>query len=535
MAETENDPGSNPPRSLRVWTLVLAIVLPLLALMLLGQDRNWDLLNYHLYNPHAWLHGRLWLDIAPAQMQSWHNPLLDVPMYLMARARWPGFLVGVWLALPSMVALGLLLRTYALLSIHPPSRLRVTTLAVFTMGGVGFFGVVGTCLNDAFVAAGILGSLFLLLREDPGADRSAVWVLAGVIAGATTGLKLTASFYCLGLAGAALAWPSWRQSPRRLASLLLGGIAGFALTYGYWGTLLFHLHGNPFFPYFNEVFHSPDAPFAAIGDERFHPASVLDALLIPLRLLEKGQRYSEMRLRDPRLLLGVVTWVSLQWFARRAATYRDNRRVARLQVLAGFFFASLLAWELQSGIYRYAIPLEMLGCLGFVLLLEYLPERRLDSGTLIGCLLAIGASSPATWGRTQFTSPFVEVKMPALPDRSMIVTSGISPLAYSLTTLPDDVPAISIENNFMSPDLCTNLQAAAEHRIAAHAGPLWLLRDSAVGADIGERDAARYYGLVVAGKCKPVVTDLVGGLRLCPLRRNPRPLLCAQSAPVTGR
>jgi hypothetical protein len=240
-----------------------------------------------------------------------------------------------------------------------------------------------------------------------------------------------------------------------------------------------------------------------------------------------------MLLRDPRLMLGIVAWVLLQWRARRDTDHRDRKRTARLQALAGFFLVAFLAWSLQSGVYRYAIPLEMLGCLGFVLMLEWLPPRRLDSGTLIGCLIAIGATFPATWGRSHFKAPFVEIQMPPLPSRSMIVLSGTSALAYAVTALPDDVAAISIENNFMQPDRCTNLQAAAEHRIATHTGPLWLLRGSA-GEDSGERDAGRFYGLVESGPCQPVTSNF-DDLSLCPMRRDPRPVLCAMPASTTGR
>jgi hypothetical protein len=506
--------------------LLLGIALPMMALLMLGQDINWDLQNYHLYDPFAWLHGRLRLDIAPAQVQSWSNPLLDVPLYLMVAAHWPGLLVGLWLTLPSMAALYLLLRIYALLSIRPFHRIRLITLAVFTMGGVGFFAVLGTCCNDAFVAAGILGSLYLLLREDPAADRSVIWCLAGLLAGATAGLKLTAAVYCLGLAGAALAWPSWRQLPRRLAVLLLGGIAGFALTYGYWGTLLLHLHGNPLFPFYNQIFHSPDALFAANTDARFVPKGLNDALLVPFRLLAKSRLYSEKDLRDPRLLLGLIAWPALSWRAHRSAEHGDASRIARLQAIAGFFLVAFMAWSLQFGIYRYAIPLEMLGCLGFVLVLEWLPPQRLESGAVIGCLLAIAMTFPATWGRSHFTSEFVQVRMPPLPSGSMVVLSGGSPIAYAVTALPDDVAAISIDNNFMRPDRCTNLQASAERRIATHAGPLWLLRSSASEGDGGEADARRFYGLTIAGACKSVTTNF-GELRLCPLHRDPRSMLCA--------
>jgi len=516
------------------WMQLLSVSLPLLALLFLGQDHNWDLQNYHFYNPFAWLHGRLQLDIAPAQVQTWHNPLLDVPMYLMAAAHWPGALICIWLALPSMLALYLLLRLHALLSIHPLTRVRVATLAVFTMGGVGFFAVIGTCLNDAFVGAGMLGSLYLLLREDSDADRYRIWCVAGALAGATTGLKLTAAVYCLGLAGAALAWPSWRRTPYRLGALLLGGIAGFALTYGYWGTLLFQLHANPFFPYYNQIFHSPDAAFAANSDVRFQPPSVIDALLIPFRLLIKSQLYSEKNLRDPRLLLGLVSFALLLWRARRNTEHRDAGDIARLQALAGFFLVAFLAWALQYGIYRYALPLEMLGCLGFVLILEWLPRHRLETGSIIGCMLAIAATYPATWGRSQFDSALVDVRMPALPSDSMVVLSSGSPLAYAVTALPDNVAAIAIDNTLMRPGICTALSIAAEQRIASHTGPLWLLRGGDPTDDDGQISAKKVYGLTVSAACKTVATNF-GPLRLCPLRRDPHPAVCAQPASVPGR
>jgi hypothetical protein len=46
----------------------------------LGQDANWDLQNYHFYGPWALLEGRAFgWDIAAAQLQTYLNPLLDLP------------------------------------------------------------------------------------------------------------------------------------------------------------------------------------------------------------------------------------------------------------------------------------------------------------------------------------------------------------------------------------------------------------------------------------------------------------------------
>ena len=47
----------------------------------LGQDANWDLRNYHFYNVFMWLTDRFERDIHAAGIQTFLNPLLDLPLY----------------------------------------------------------------------------------------------------------------------------------------------------------------------------------------------------------------------------------------------------------------------------------------------------------------------------------------------------------------------------------------------------------------------------------------------------------------------
>ena len=51
----------------------------------LGFDINFDMRNYHLYNPYAFLTGRIGYDIMPASIMSYYNPLLDCFYYFMIR------------------------------------------------------------------------------------------------------------------------------------------------------------------------------------------------------------------------------------------------------------------------------------------------------------------------------------------------------------------------------------------------------------------------------------------------------------------
>jgi hypothetical protein len=73
------------------------------SVLLLRQDSNGDLQNYHFYNGWAFVHGRLGWDLAPAQLQTFHNPLLDLPFYWMVATDWPPRLISFAMALPAGV------------------------------------------------------------------------------------------------------------------------------------------------------------------------------------------------------------------------------------------------------------------------------------------------------------------------------------------------------------------------------------------------------------------------------------------------
>ena len=76
-----------------------------LAGALAGPDAGWDLRNYHLYNGVALLRGRVGIDLAPAQLQTFYAPDLDLLYALLLRAlnAHPALLDAV-LALPHGVA-----------------------------------------------------------------------------------------------------------------------------------------------------------------------------------------------------------------------------------------------------------------------------------------------------------------------------------------------------------------------------------------------------------------------------------------------
>src|SRR5689334_19178918 len=80
------------PHAENLAVLLVPLLLGLLSVAL-GQDEGWDMRNYHLYNAYAVLHGRVGFDFAPGGFQSYFNPTLELPYFLLTS----------WLA-PQLVA-----------------------------------------------------------------------------------------------------------------------------------------------------------------------------------------------------------------------------------------------------------------------------------------------------------------------------------------------------------------------------------------------------------------------------------------------
>ena len=391
-------------------------------------------------------------------------------------------------------------------------------------------------MNDSFVAAGMLSALCLALdsaRPPPALS----WALAGLVAGATAGLKLSAALYCVALAAAALPGGDAGDKARRLLALACGGLVGFALTYGWWGWRMAADFGNPVFPYFNQWFHSASAPGLAFADERFRPGSIAADLLAPIHLLRNSRLFSELTLRDPRLLCGLLAFAFLAWRgdgrrlvdAPEKTGAAEPARSSKLRAAAMFLVAGFAIWVLQYGIYRYAIVLEMLGTLGLVLALQRLPGRWIAPAALVLAFVFVSADTRRPhWGR-KATVSVAGMQAPGLGGGAIVVTAVDAPLGYLALGLPATVPMLNLAGNFIQPGRCTRLQARVAALLSTHTGPVWLL-----SGGVPTRDSVsllqREYGLDAAGACVDYPNPLAPA-RLCPLRRiGPARVTCPDQA-----
>lgn len=522
-------------------TALVAAILVLGTAFALGQDANWDLLNYHLYTPLAWLDGRLDQDIAVAQLQTWHNPLLDVPFAWMVQAGASGWAMTLWLSLPAFVALFAALRLMDALWPEHRSLLRTLAAGAVAATGVAAWSGTGSSLNDAYVGAGMLSALWWIVASRGRRGPWATWLPVGLLAGAVAGLKLTAAMYCIGFAAAALVAGPVRELPSRIVALAAGGLFAVLVTWGPWGWRLWEQTGNPLFPYFNDWFHSPDAPQLPNKDVRFLAKTWSDALLTPVHLLRTSTRFSELEIKDPRLLLGMLAlfaWSALIWRGRRArlagsepsAVATTARETGNFAAVLAFVAVSYALWLAMYGIYRYLYPLELIFAVAIFGMLSMLPSPRWRAGAmLIAAFLIFDQTKLPIWAQQPFRDPMVDVRFPPLPPRSMVLISSWEPVGHAAAFLPRDVPVVSVYNNLMAPARCTRLQARAEKRVADHAGPIFLLRP---GPSDPGADQIRSYGLSIAGACRPIEDSLLA-LELCRLDRTPVKPVC--SAPPADR
>jgi len=202
------------PPLLPVLSGLMPLAFGLLGLAM-GKEAGWDLQNYHWYNTYAWLNQRLHFDLAVGHHATYYNPLIDVPLYLLANrlsALGYGFLLA---ALQGLNFVLLLWLAWYLLRIESP-RARAGWAAAIALAGMlggGAITELGGNSHDNLVSLPILASLLLLTsRSDRLVQlvqleqaRGWAWLpVAGALLGAAMGLKLTAGIFTLGFVSAAL-------------------------------------------------------------------------------------------------------------------------------------------------------------------------------------------------------------------------------------------------------------------------------------------------------------------------------------------
>jgi hypothetical protein len=523
-----------PPRYFDPVLLIACVGVALLAALRLRQDANWDLLNYHFYDPWAWLNGRSFdRDIAAAQLQTFHNPLADVPFYLLVAADIGPRVITLWLSLPTAIAgyffVKIAWRVFADLALA--DRIGAT-LAATIIGFTGAMGVgqLGTTTDEWLIACFVIASLWLLVGEaSRTARRSWPLLLAGVLMGIASGLKLTAGAYALALCIALLSGESsLRPALGAAATYSVGVLAGLVSTLGYWSYTLWTHFRNPLFPYANQFFRSPWWDAMPVLPRHFGPHDLREWLLLPFELLAPPPGFvAEVPYVDPRLpvLYGLALIAATGALLARArgmntelpAPFRTTSRQWKLLTIA--FVAAFILWAVLHSILRYTIPLEILSGVLIVGLFGYLLRRAHATAAVALAVIGIVATTAwSDWGRVDFGRTWFQVTVPHVDPDALVLLTVDAPMSYVLPLFPSDARFVGIRNNIMRSGQHNRLTEAVAAAIRDHHGPLY-----ALSSPPGEGESAlRAHGLErVSNDCSEVRSNMPNGpIELCRLRRS---------------
>lgn len=495
--------------------VVLAPLCIGLVSMCLGADSNFDLHNYHLYDAYALLGDRRGLDLAPAGMQSYFNPLLDLPYYYMSR-HWPprlvGFVMGLVQGLDVVLLLGI---ARATLSGLPPSD-KYRLPLYLTLAGcltANFMTGIGNTMGDAITAIFPLGALLILLtRWDVllAWSRRAVPVLllAGLVAGLGVGLKLTNAIYalalCLGFLFVSVPWPA----RLRLAFIFgVGALAGFAVTGGFWVAAMWRDYGNPLYPQFSAIFPNALTSSVAAVDTHYLPHGWAQALLWPFVITLDPLRVSELPVAQviwAVLYALVLLWAAWALHGRLRSKQQPTMDSRRLYLLV-YLILGFMLWMKLFSIYRYLVAIEMLAPLAaFVLMthvLEYGRGKRVAAWVLgiTACIALLGSTS--SWGHAGWADPLYQVDVPPMagPASTTVLTTlepDAEPYAWLAAFFPKDVAFVGVGMDFPeSPAYRGRVHEIVKRR----GGPVYVIVPAYRGPAADSLRLRYYRELVIAG------------------------------------
>lgn len=502
----------------------------------LGQDIYFDLLNYHFYNAFALLNWRYDIDIAPAGMYSFFNPVADIPYYLMLKhmVNWPrvvAFLMGLPWAVCAFFTVKIVYVVFN--KMFGSLRLYPWTAAAFGLTGIMAVTLAGASSGDLQSGMFVLGALYFLLR-----DKKIVW-LSGFLGGIALGLKFTNGPLVAGLfvAGAYIFWKDKKLFKDGFIFSFCFAL-GFIAVDGLFMYLWWTKYQNPFFPFFNNIFKSPYFAQISGQDKMFLPDGFFNALLRPFEYL-KANRLAlgeETRAFSIPLAYAASFFLTAELgirkiFKKPLPSFNNILKTEKLFVLLLFWVAAMLIWLNMFAILRYAAVLDFLAGIIIVAALARVAaflkyEIKLFILVLLLIFSLLYAKYP-DFGQRKFKSQTITAELPFVPDGALVLLiTPPSTLSYSYLVpmlnpravyaggLRYDVDVFrEMLLNSPKTDSYTgvnvyykhNFRALIQEKINSHEGELFIVEQE--NFTFQNKKQLIVYGLVPQGDCRPLITN----------------------------
>ena len=365
----------------------------------LGKDLNWDLRNYHYYNGYAFLKDLSFYNIAPAQVQSFFNPFLDVLYYVLI-SKLPQYLVAFLLGfLQTFNFWFLFLISFHFLEILPFKKRFFLAFfsSILSLYTPIFLSELGGTMGDSLLSSLVIFSLYCFMV----AKNSIFLFFAGFLLGLISGLKYTFMTYSLVLVLVFILFNRREFLRLKFFSIVLGLFFGFLVSDGYWIFLLYKNYKNPFFPFFNHIFKSPYVIESSIKDPRWVVQNVREYFMLPLHFFGiKYKEISELSFCSPSV--PVALFFSILYIISSVFLKKRNLYEKKLLFLSVFYVFSFALWGYYFSYYRYVIVLEILSPMlilfFFFFVLQNVPFWR-NLLTIVFVLLLFITTKIPNWGR----------------------------------------------------------------------------------------------------------------------------------------
>ena len=408
----------------------------------LEQDLNIDFQGYHYYNGFAFLNNRLGFDIAPAQIGTYYNPLLDAVLYILDNTFSKNpflFIMG----LPAGLALFIVYKI-ADLFFNDKKALWISLSLLIALTGFAFFRQIGTCTHEITLACFVLGALYILLKT----PIKPVWYfIAGALLGAAAGLKLTAALYCISTGLTVLLFYKTFEKPKTFIGLfILGGLTGFLTTNGFWMWMLWKNFQNPFFPFWNKIFKSPYFYDVNYVDRLHLSYDIKKLLFLPFWIFyninesnDNSLLTTNITFSDARWMIGYILLIVFAFRWLLSKNFRKSLSDRNFLFLTTFMFISYAIWLLISQHIHHTVPVEMLFGIVFIKILssysfpKILLKKALSGSFIVICFYIL-ISTPLFSERFGYYYRFSFPQNAVFPKNALILTGGalVSHLASKL-------------------------------------------------------------------------------------------------------
>jgi hypothetical protein len=373
--------------------------------VLMKPTLDYDFLAYHIYNGWAFFSNRFETDFLPASYRTCFNPILDCINFWIIQ-NFNNHPNSVWfisgLKLGIFLLLSYLLGNFLLKNNGIEKKISLISLIILTFMSPILLLLLGLEWTDIQVSNFVLISFFLFIISifnKFSLKTGILLFISGLLLGMGIGLKYTVFIYVPSIIICVLLFYKHIEHPLKVLGLLISGIClGFIITDGWWMYKIYTIFHNPFFPYFNNIFHSSfgNNSSVLVSDfEHLKETNLFRFLLTPILNTKSHPVCSEYYYYDfkmPLMFFTVLIYIVINKISKLNNVVSKIIDPNYFNIILLFVITSYYINQLVFSQIRYVIVLIPLGSvLIFVItysLLEKLKNNNLYSKVIL--LLTIG-------------------------------------------------------------------------------------------------------------------------------------------------